>query len=142
MDKNQDKKAVVTEIMGNKAKVTILRHEACSRCGGCLSAYSKKEMQTVAYNKIGAKVGDYVELTLKEDSFIKATLIVYGLPLVALILGLALGFLLKTNELISFGIGLLLMAVTFWGIRAYNKKLSEDNMYVPVISSYYYGDEE
>ncbi len=133
---NEEKKsAVVTEINGKRAKVQVLRHAACKKCGGCLSAYTNKSHEVWAENPLQASVGDYVTLALPENSLLKASLIAYGLPLLALIVGLLGGILLQLREAFSLLLGLFLMGTTFMGIRKMDGQISNSQKYTPTITA-------
>ena len=142
MEEVKQQRAYVERLDGEYAWVNMLRHEACSKCGGCAAALSSKEFKVRALNRLGAKPGDYVELSLVGDTFMKATMIMYGVPLLALVLGLIVPYFLGVKEGLCFLIGLAATAVSYLGIRAYSNKLPKVNAYTPVIEKYYYTEGE
>ncbi len=139
-----EKNGVVIEKNKEKATVRFLRHEACSRCGGCMTAYTKKDIEVIAKNKINAEIGDYVEVTLEEESFLNVSFIPYMIPFIALVLGFAIGYFLHWAQIAYVFLGLTLMAVSFVMIYFYNQKLirADNNQYIPVIIGYAKGLDE
>ncbi|MBF0142545.1 MAG: SoxR reducing system RseC family protein [Magnetococcales bacterium] len=65
-------------------------------CGGCHSASScsalsfgagNRLIEVKVLNTVGARAGDRVILEVEESRFLRASLLVYGIPLVALVVG-------------------------------------------------------
>ncbi len=84
----------------------------------------KEEMIIEADNECNAKVGDWVIMELRNNSFMKAVLIMYGIPMIALVIGIVLGYYVLYSyiaidrEVLSFGMGLLFTALAFLWIRS------------------------
>ena len=98
---------LVTEVKGELVTVQLLRHSACSNCGGCAIGKAETATQLVtALNQTKAKVGQYVELVMPQGTIANAALTAYGIPLVALLTGLLIGGALKLTEVQIFGLGL------------------------------------
>lgn len=85
-------KGFVSEIKGDLAVVKIHRKEACGECRACLSGMTEKEMDIEAKNLCDAEEGDWVELELQDNAFFHAVMIMYGLPFVAFIAGIVVGY--------------------------------------------------
>ena len=85
-------KGIVSEIRGDLAIVKIHRKEACGECRACLSGMTEKEMDIEAKNLCDAEEGDWVELELQDNAFFNAVMIMYGLPFVAFIAGVVVGY--------------------------------------------------
>ncbi len=81
----------VIEVKDAVVKVRLNRKEACAKCGACTAGLESKDMFIEANNYALAHKGDFVEISLKEENFIKAVAIMYGIPLIGLLLGLGLG---------------------------------------------------
>lgn len=109
----------------NIAVARMTRKEACAKCRACIAGLSEKEMIVEAENNCDAKVGDWVEIELESNGFLTAVLIVYGIPLIALVAGICLGYFIispalnlgSAGEVLSFGIGLLFTAAAYLWIR-------------------------
>ena len=104
-------KAKVTGLDGNWALVQMQRQSACSHCelsNGCgtgaigrLLGHRRKPVKIK--NEDQLKPGDSVVLGLPEGAFLKASLLIYGLPLLGLMVGgmLAL-WITGESELFAF----------------------------------------
>ena len=99
----------VTEINGDKAKVVFKRSKACGDCHACVS-FGSDQAETELQNTLGAKVGDRVSIELHSGSVFKASLIMYGIPLVALLAGVLAGSFINDLCTAVFGIGAAVIA--------------------------------
>lgn len=134
-------KGVVTEIKNNIAVVKMVRTEACAKCRACIAGMSEQEMFIDAQNACDAKVGDWVEMELVGSGFFQAVLIMYGIPLIALIVGMLVGFYVispvfhltgtGTDEIIGFITGLLFTFLAYLWIRSQETRWSKKK-YQPV----------
>ncbi|MFZ5351389.1 MAG: SoxR reducing system RseC family protein [Bacillota bacterium] len=133
----------VVAIHEGKADIIVNRHSACGDCGACHVGKNQMEMRLTADNNIGAEVGDQVEINLETVDFLSAVLIMYGLPLIALMLGIFTGYytLLATgfSQTAAQGsgalLGLVLMAVCFYIIKLKESAIKGMKKYRPVIIS-------
>ena len=107
---------VVNTPKGLMAQIT--RQEACLTCRAC--EFGRSENVTYPLPEGNYKEGDSVLITLPDRRLALASVLAYGLPLAALIVGLLIGFLVSDNELIQA-----LLAVVFGGIGALWLGLSE-----------------
>ena len=114
------------------ALVKVERQTMCGECHACDGLGERKSCQLRCLNQCQGKVGDCVEIDLSQDLFMKVTMIMYGIPLVGLLSGLALGRLipitygLHIQELGMIGLGGLFMMIGFWWI----KKRDQANKYL------------
>jgi len=119
-------KGVVIELKNDLAVIKMKRTEACSKCRACISGMSEKEMIMEADNQCNAQVGDWVELELAENGFFFAVMIMYGIPLVAFLVGILLTYFifipklmpLTNPDLPSFVVGLLFTGIAYLWIRS------------------------
>lgn len=72
------------------ADIRFERPEACKKCGAC-GALSQTGSISL---KADCKVGDWVRVEYPEGRFLEATAIAYVIPLVGLLAGIGLGWLL------------------------------------------------
>lgn len=76
------------------AVVLVNRSSACEGCGAkgaCHAFGGGRDAKVSVDNEIGAKAGDVVEIGIEEASLVKASFVVYILPIIALLLGAAGG---------------------------------------------------
>lgn len=92
---------VVKEVRKNSATVMMERQDMCGECHACEMLSGKKVCTLTCQSTIPCKVGDRVEVALTNKRFLKATYIVYGIPLLGFIMGTALGYGLA--QVITFG---------------------------------------
>lgn len=130
---------VVEKISQRKAVVRIQKGGQCKNCGsreGC-SISEGGDMQIDLENELGAKVGDFVEISLPTRSLMKLSLLVYFLPILALILGAYLGRLAGTevfhshSAAISVVCGAAAMAAAFIGLRWFDRRVQVSSGYRP-----------
>ena len=118
---------VVIETHEKTATVRINKARACAHCkAGCMEQGGF--MVTEAENPAGAQAGDTVRLRYDPRGALTAVLVVFGLPLMALLLGVIfttaiagrMGYQGNT-ELLSIGVGATLFLLTFIPIKAYDR---------------------
>ena len=83
----------VVEVYGDTAKVLIPRSRLCDGCGSCCVMVDDETVLAEAENGADAKRGDHVIVDLPKGVAIRAAYILYGIPLLAFLIGLGLGSL-------------------------------------------------
>ncbi len=132
---------------GEFAWVETERTSACSSCSankgcgtGALSkVYGRRFSRVKALNNINAEPGEMVVIGLVEDALVRGSLAVYGLPLLSLFLMALLGEAVATefgmqqaDGLIAI-FGLAGLALGFYLVRLFSRKISHDDRYQPII---------
>jgi sigma-E factor negative regulatory protein RseC len=84
---------VIEKVFADRATVLLRRSAACAHCDsqGACEVADEKNMHVVLANDLHGGVGDRVEISLPAHSLLKLSLVVYFVPVVALIIGAALG---------------------------------------------------
>jgi len=132
---------VVVSIVDDKAVVNVKRQSACGKCKACdMGKGDQKEINITAKNTLGAKVNDNVDLLIETPDVLKAAMIVYLIPLCALLAGIAIPTLIADSkgvdgEVISIISGLVLMSLSYLIVRIKDKKLKKTNKYEPIITA-------
>lgn len=131
-------KGQVIEIKDEIAVVKINRTEACAKCRACVNGMNKNEMLIEAKNRCYADVGDWVEIDLQSQDFLKAVGIMYGIPLITLLFGFVFGnFAVEYtqyrdySEIAGFVLGILFMSMTYLWIKHRESHWKQQN-YSPV----------
>lgn len=131
----------VESVKEKNVYVKVIREEACAHCKMCTTGINEgKECVIEAVNKCGAKVGDIVEIDVQNSYFLRATAIMYGIPLIALVIGIgvSLGILqstgVKNAELMSAFIGLIFTGITYIIINQ-REKNNKNQQYLPMAIS-------
>ena len=112
-----EEEAIVIDQNGEFAEVDIIRTKPCGLCGktqGCGNSiwgkvFSFHKRKIKIQNKINAKVGEKVKLVIEENYLLKASLLLYGLPLLFLFGGMIASeyILVATNDFVVFLGGIL-----------------------------------
>ncbi|NLJ40334.1 MAG: SoxR reducing system RseC family protein [Clostridiales bacterium] len=126
----------VTDIDNRVATVKIRRNANCGSCTACGMGKDQNEKTFTINNDLGATPGDWVELDLDSGSLLKASAIVYLVPLLSLILGVVAGYILARHyfanaELFGALGGILLTALSFTIIRALDPVFSKNGEFSP-----------
>jgi sigma-E factor negative regulatory protein RseC len=84
---------IIENVHGSKATIQLKRSAACAHCEshGTCEVADEKNMHVVLTNELHARAGDRVEIGLPSHSLLKLSLVVYFLPVVALVVGAGLG---------------------------------------------------
>lgn len=135
-----EEEGVVAEIEGTIAKVAILKKSACEQCAASGVCHPGDQEYLEAANPLGAVKGQRVKVVVAPQIYLKASIILYGIPMVALIAGaiiaknIALWYGFEAqSDLWAFIGGVVCMSISFLFIRSYNKKVEKTQKYKPVI---------
>lgn len=117
-----ERRGIVVETNNDVASVLLHRHSACSSCHGCsLGSSESKETIIKAVNRVSAKKGDFVALSISTEVVTKAAITAYGIPLILLMVFVAVGnfFNLSDSSI------LVAIALSLVGSYYLNKKILE-----------------
>lgn len=116
----------VVAMAGDQIWVQTISVSACQSCSarsGCgqraLAAVSSgRANQVLVDNTLGARVGDEVEVGLDEQSLLRASVALYGLPLVLMLFGCLLGHSVSESSDLAAILGALAgLGLGFWVVR-------------------------
>ncbi|MBW1990240.1 MAG: SoxR reducing system RseC family protein [Deltaproteobacteria bacterium] len=124
------------------ARVKTRRCEACDHCAareGCRVMGGGKEVEFLVKNTLDAAPGDRVAVGVSDASFMKATFLVYFVPMMGLVAGALLGNRLAAGtsldpEAAAVLLGLAGFAVTFAAVRLLANKLGAKTQYQPYMA--------
>lgn len=129
----------VVALKGTAAVIQLERNSACEKCGICHMGETKT-MQLEVENSIGADVGKRVLIEMDRVNVLKASTIVYIVPLMALLLGVGLMYLIHhyyplpgSPDWWGIGVGFVFFALSFVGIRLREPVWRKDPNYTPSI---------
>ncbi len=135
-----EEEGIVVEVTGDIAKVAIMKKSACEKCSASGVCHPGDQEYMEAANPLGAKKGQKVQVVLAPQVYLKASIILYGIPMTifvaAAIAGKNLGLRYgteSTSDLWAFIAGMVCMVVSFVFIRMYNKKVENTEQYKPII---------
>lgn len=111
------------------ATVRFNRSKACGKCRACFTLGSEEALIEIE-NTLNARTGDIVEIRLHANSMVKATLLMYGIPLMGLIIGVITGsFIGGDAAALICGVGVALIAYLI--IHLFEPKLSRKDAFKP-----------
>ena len=129
----------VVKISGDKAFVEVEQSSACAQCGlqevEELAAGGKPIFE--ALNMAKANIGDKVKVRVESAAYMKASVFIYGIPVLLLIMGAVLGVYLaakfnKSTDIMSALFGMCGLIVGIIILFLFRKKGTKKE-YIPVI---------
>jgi sigma-E factor negative regulatory protein RseC len=129
----------VVQVIDDKAYVEVERSSACAQCGlqeaEELAIGGKVVLE--AYNLAGAKSGDRVKVQVRTGAYMRASLYIYGIPVLFLVIGAIAGayaatILRKSSDTMSalFAMGGLVVGFIILFLL---RKRSNKAEYMPVV---------
>ncbi len=118
-------KGRVIKIDGEKVKVAFKRGAGCGSCKACSEGQNENEMEILAYNDCNAKLNDMVEVSIETEFMLKATGIMYGIPLITMIVGFLIGNLVSQG--VSFATGIVFLLITYYVIKKNESRFQNRN---------------
>ncbi len=141
-----DEIGVVRSIDGVTATVVVEKRQTCEgckeneSCGINSDGNEKQTIEIAALNIAGAKIGQMVKVTAKSYTYVKGTLLVYGLPAVALLIGAVFGkyilagmFKAVNPETLSAFAGFSSFVIAFIILKIISGKIEKKTENTPVI---------
>ena len=134
----------VIAVMEGTARVRVRRHSACRDCGRCgmgIIGGEPVDPEIEVRNPIGAQVGQVVKITMDTRKLLSASFLMYLLPILGLITGVALGqgAALRLNlaqgrgaDLAGLALGLFIMALIFAFARWRGRRMTASPRFIPV----------
>ncbi len=129
----------VAKIVQGKVMVEVVKGTACAECHvGCACDLGKSVRTVEANDPLGVHVGQFVQVSIPNDSVLRASFVVYIIPLLALIVGTLVGqsvgktFGIQNAFEILGGFGCL--AISFLFVRFYNNIFKLQIRNQPVIT--------
>jgi len=110
----------VQEIKKIYAIIKVQKSSACAQCSSRETCdIADKDAKIEVLNDLGAKKGDLVELSMPEGTLLKASFLVYLLPVIALLAGAFTGKALAdatgiNQTFASLAVGFLLIGIVFY----------------------------
>ena len=115
----------VIAVSSDTVTVQVTRREECSKCGMCGMKKNSSNIDFIAkkeeFNEL--KNGDIVQIEIEKDFKFTGYILVFLVPLILIGLGLAIGYILK-SELYSILLSILLVVVWLPILKLIDKKMS------------------
>jgi sigma-E factor negative regulatory protein RseC len=110
--------AMVVSVDKDKTRVQITDRDGCSlsSCGSCKGCSAASATVIEAVNKVGAKIGQHVKIERSSSAYVKSIGLLFGFPMVMLIIGVVLGYDLTDKLALNMSKDALgvLLGIVFW----------------------------
>ena len=130
----------VQSVDGPVARVLVPRKSACEGCTMGVCKAEDQAMEIEAFNPVGAQAGQKVRISIASVTYLKGTMIVYGLPAVFLVLGAVAGKELVSriithvdSDVLSAICGFSAFLISFLLVKLWSHSASRDKESRPVI---------
>lgn len=131
-------RGIIERVEAGIATIRVMRHSACEHCEskGACDIFEGKEVLVDLPNELNARPGDEVELTVAGGSLLKLSIMVYFIPVLALVVGAYIGGLWGPSMGLSATLGSVLtglgaMVITFLFLRMLDKSSGNKEGYAP-----------
>ena len=121
-------KGIVLSATNGHAEIALIETGACEECSAkifCKPSENKDSRILEVEDSFGVQVGDEVDIEIKGSDVLKASFMLYGIPLILIIIGIMTGMEVFQNsklpELLSFIFGVGLNVIYFSGFFFFNK---------------------
>lgn len=124
--------ATVLRADNDEALVRVQRSEACGSCHACSLWSDKSEyIDLTVKNTYEAQEGDLVELDLDAPDVLRASFVMYIIPLIAMMGGVLLGYYVfaPSNEMIAALLGMIFLAISYITIKLSEKRIKNSGKY-------------
>lgn len=127
-----DQVGKIENIKDNKATISVKRVSACGdNCKGCSSSCKQPVVYFDTEITDGYEVGDYVEITTENEVMLKQIAMIYGIPLVVMIVTIAVVQLMLSNnpnkDIISAVASIASLVIAYFILKAYDSKEMKKN---------------
>ena len=135
-----DEIGIVKSVNGPVATVSVEKKSACESCkAGCKVSDSGVEIE--AFNEAKALVGQRVRIEMKPYLYLKGSILIYGIPALALIIGAVIGkefisafFTDIDPDMVSAISGFAMFFLSFIIVKVWSMRLEKKTEYKPVIA--------
>ena len=125
----------LTSLENGRMTVTFCHMEHCSDCHGCEGGQSSATLDLSAKGFPGVHTGDFAEVEMPTGNVVKASFLVYFLPIAAFMLGLFLGYTLfpDAQSLAGAFLGILGLALSLLYVHLGEKKRAQSPQWHPTL---------
>ena len=129
---------IVEKIEQNLAIVKIYKNGSCEDCTLCESGGRPNERVLQVKNSGKVNVGDMVEVKIPSQTIIKTSVMIFILPIVALIFGYLGGSYIGSklgfdNGIFSILVGIFFILLSLTSIRLFDRKMAKNGYNLPQI---------
>jgi len=139
-----EERALVLSVQGNLARVKTQRQSACNACelqSSCGQSLISKMasghgIEMSVENRLSAQSGDVVLLAIPEEGLMKASVIMFLIPLLAMVVFalVAKSFFVLSDPWVAL-VGLVGLLVGFLWARIFSRRFQSDESFQPLMSA-------
>lgn len=124
----------IEQVEGNLVTVSIERQDMCGECHACEVVGEIRTCTIKCHNICKGKQGETVEVELENTIFLRATALMYGVPLGGMMIGIGMGFLIPSGmgesvrEACMAALGLIGMGIGLLWLRKKDRNKAYDNL--------------
>jgi len=111
----------VTKVDEKNVEIKVERSAACDNCRACDVFSNRQDIVINVKNKLDLKLDEEVAVNFEEINFLKAILIMYGLPFLFMLIGIITGLILK-GEMYALILGMINVVFAYVLISLFQKK--------------------
>jgi sigma-E factor negative regulatory protein RseC len=130
----------VQSVDGLLARVRVPRKSTCEGCTMGICKTDEQGMEIEAVNQAGARVGQRVKVSIQTFTYVRGTMVVYGLPAVLLVAGAVVGkefmsriFTHTDPDILSAVFGFAAFFISFIVVKLWSHAASRDTRSRPVV---------
>lgn len=128
----------VVQIKKDVAVVELELKEECSSCSIASFCEMKGGNRCIEAEKIpGIKVGDKVKVEIGATQLLKGAILLFLIPAISFLLGVVIGEVLVEGVIFPLALGSLFLAVTFFILHFFDKKLAGDKNKIRIVAILY-----
>jgi len=135
-----EEEGIVVEAGGGAAKVRIDKKSACEGCSAAFICHPKEHDYVDVVNHIGASAGQKVKIEVRPEVYVKASVLLYGVPILVFLIVAVIGKIVslhmlgeRYSDLWAFGAACLFTVITFAVIIRYHRENRRAHAYEPEI---------
>lgn len=121
---------IVKEKRGDSLRVCFERPDSCAGCRACDKGRMKRELLTVFGQ---AEVDDVVDVSMPDAQVLKASFLLYFVPLCGLLAGLGAGYAVGAEDTAAILMGFAGLAVCYGVIRVIETRLRRRAPWRPTV---------
>lgn len=136
-----EEEGIVIESVGANARVLIEKKSACASCSAAAVCHPPEHDYVEAENPVGAVKGQKVKIVVASEQYLKASIILYGIPVFVFLVSALVGKMAAVSwggepysDLWAFAAACFFTGVTFMVIVRFQRQLQEGRPFKPIIT--------
>lgn len=125
----------IGQVIAVEKDLATVKFEQKSACGKCNICHNNNDGSNniELTNNSGAKVGDFVEVAISSKRITQSALIIFGIPLVTMLLGISIAYFMDWKELYLALTGIGALILGFVAVIIIDKLIAKKKSFNPQI---------